>query len=82
MRPSTRAELIRAWTAWDTHPGVVATAHAMEDACQAAARELGCRCTHVRDLLSSARRAGLSRPVAIEHAQTTILSSRSQRNGT
>jgi hypothetical protein len=82
MRPSTRAELLRAWTAWDTQPGAVATAHTMEDACQAAARELGCGCAHLRDLLSSARRAGLSRPAAIDHAQTTILGGRSQRNGT
>jgi hypothetical protein len=41
----------------------------MEDACQAAARELGCPCTRLRDQLSAARRDGVSRVAAINHAE-------------
>ena len=72
MRPTTRAQLLRAWVAWDSQPCVIATAHAMEDACQAAARELGCSCTRLRGQLSAARRDGASRVAAIDDAARAI----------
>lgn len=81
MRPTTRAELLRAWAAWDSQPGVIATAHAMEDACQAAARELGCPCTRLRGLLSAGRRAGVSRVAATNHAERAIQGELSGGNG-
>lgn len=81
MRPATRAELLRAWMAWDSQPCVIAAAHAMEDACQAAARELGCPCTRLRGQVSAARREGVSRVAAIDHAVRAIEAEQSGGNG-
>jgi hypothetical protein len=57
------AALLRAWQAWDLHPGAVQYARAMENTCRAFAGEeptLG-----LRRFLAAARRRGVSRETAI-----------------
>ena len=58
--------LLQAWLAWDAQPRSAGTAHAMEDACGAAARELGWTSSQLRDRLSVERRAGRTHRQALE----------------
>lgn len=58
-------QLLTAWIAWDANPSRVETAARMEDACWAAADQLGTDATSLRTVLTAFARKDVAKRVAL-----------------